>query len=320
MLNTLRTPLVAAGLVGFALVGATIAVAEENSSSPTPANASAPTAGQPSAINQSNLSPPDSAQTEQQNKAPVVDPQAAATEHSVTAPASPGQTERRPGANIQEWPAPQRYESGRGTGINGASRPGGATLGVNVVGSDDGQGVIVAQIRPGTPAHQMGLQPRDRILSLNGQPVGSVDEFIAAIRGMAGGDEVQLSIDRGGNTRDIGGRLQAFRESVAVGEGPVGNIIGHAREIIGRERPAGENLQTSYEEGTQSNVRNSGDVEARIARLEQQIERLTQEIHQLRNNGSSSQADGANAQPSTNTPSALDATPEQPPRLQSPTK
>jgi len=319
-LNTLRTPLVAAGLVGFALIAATVAVAEENSSSPTPANAGTSASDQPGSVNPSNLATPESPQTEQQSKAPVVDPQAAATEHSVTTPASPGQTSGAQRTNTQEWPAPQRYESGRGTGSNATSRPGGASLGVNVVGSEDGQGVIVARIRPGTPAHQMGLQPRDRILGLNGQPVGSVDEFIAAIRGMAAGDEVRLSIDRSGNTQDIGGRLQAFRESVAVGEGPVGNIIGRAREIIGRERPIGDNLQTSYEEGNQSGVRNSGDVEARVARLEQQIERLTQEIHQLRNNGSSSLPEGANAQPTTNTPSAINATPEQPPRLQSPTK
>ena len=168
----------------------------------------------------------------------------------------------------------------------------------------------------------MGLQPRDRILSLNGQPVGSVDEFITAIRAMAAGDEVQLSIDRGGNARDIGGRLEAFRDSVAAGQGPVGNILGRARDIIGRERTAGENLQTSYEEGTPNGVRNSGDVEARIARLEQQIERLTQEIHQLRNNGgsNSTQTGSPSGQPGASTPSALDSTPVQPPSLQPPTK
>ena len=115
---------------------------------------------------------------------------------------------------------------------------------------------------------------------------------------------MQLSIDRGGNARDIGGRLEAFRDSVAAGQGPVGNILGRARDIIGRERTAGENLQTSYEEGTPNGVRNSGDVEARIARLGQQIERLTQEIHQLRNNGgsNSTQTGSPSGQPGASTP------------------
>ena len=89
MLNIARTLLVAAGLFGFAMVAATIAVAQENSNSATQSNA-----GTPTATNPSNLSKPETAQTEQQSKAPVVDPQAAAVEHSVTTPTSPGQANR----------------------------------------------------------------------------------------------------------------------------------------------------------------------------------------------------------------------------------
>lgn len=121
------------------------------------------------------------------------------------------------------------------------------------------------------------------------------------------------------NARNIGGRLEAFRDAVAAGQGPVGNILGRTREIIGRER-TGENLQTSYEEGGQNSLRSSGDVEARIARLEQQIERLTQEIQQLRSSGSNSQTGSLNAQPGASAPGALDSPPAQSQSLQPPTK
>jgi PDZ domain len=339
MLNISRLPLAAAC---FAMVVATVVGAQTSSDSSTQSNAqpsaatpSGSAAGdasstQPSATNPTNLPATDSGTTQQQGNAPVVDPQAAGANAAVQSSQDQvgnAQTTKTQNANPTDWPAPQRYSAGRGQGGNAQSAAGGASLGVNIAGSDDGQGIVVLRVRPGTPADQMGLRPRDRILSLNGQPVGAVDEFISAIRGMAAGDQVQLSIDRGGSSRDIGGRLEAFRESIAAGEGPVGNIVGRAREIL-RDQPGrfgesyrtnNENMQTSYEDRGQGGARNS-DVEARVARLEQQIERLTQEIHELRNNGSSSQTGGAAAQTGSNTPSAVNATPEQPPRLQAPPK
>ncbi len=163
-------------------------------------------------------------------------------------------------------------------------RQGGASLGANVVGREDG--IVVARILPGTPAEQMGLRPRDRILTLNGQPLGSVDEFIGAIRGMNPGDQILLSIDRDGNARDLGGKLEAFREAVAVGGGPVGNIIGQARGIIrdrgdrfaDNYRGNGENLQANYEERSQADRQASIDLEARLTRVEQQLSQLTREL------------------------------------------
>jgi hypothetical protein len=172
-------------------------------------------------------------------------------------------------------------------------------LGVNIVESEDGQGVSVARTQPGTPADKMGLQPRDRIISLNGQPVSSVDQFISAIRGMNPGDQIQLSIDRGGNTQNLGGRLEALRDRIASGQGPVGNMIGRARDFV-RDRDMVNDsrgtLQTNYEEGI--SARPSSDLEARLSRLEQQMDRLTREIEQLRSSPSSLQP-STGAQPGT---------------------
>jgi len=175
----------------------------------------------------------------------------------------------------------------------------------------------------------MGLRPRDRIISLNGQPVGSVDEFIAQIRSMGAGDQIQLSIDRGGNTRNINGRLEALREAIATGEGPVGNIVGRAREFVGTDRNGrigdsyrngSENMQTSYEDGSQSGRQASSDLEARLSRVEQQLNQITRDLAELRTaNRSSSPSSralpdaGAAGQPSTRGPSAFRPTPGQPP-------
>ena len=297
------------GMVGLVCaVGASAAMAQQNEpSSPPPPNAT-------------NLGGPDATHTtSQQAAAPVVDPQTAVQDAAQGKPpaATAGGTQNNSVQNQnqnttgsgQQFPAPARYGSSNTTGSQGAG--GRASLGANVVSSNDGQGVIVSRIRPGTPAAQMGLQPRDRIVSLNGQPVVAVDEFIAAIRGMNIGDEVQLSIDRGGETRNVGGRLEALREAIATGDGPVRNLAERTRSMLARDRdervsvdagPVGVNVQAGYEDGG-SGRRGSADVDARISRLEQQIERLTREIEQLRtgaNPGSATgPSGGVGSQPTT---------------------
>jgi hypothetical protein len=354
-----RMPLVAAaGLVGFAMAAA-IAVAQDNSSSTTPSSQSASkdgttqTSGQSSssvqsegvqagtqtqtgqsssATNPSNLPNTTSGTTPEQSKAPVVDPNAN-TQTPSTGPGASGQAGGTPNANqqngnTQQWPSPQRYEAGRGAGSSAESSQGGATLGVNIVSSEDGRGVIVARIRPGTPADQMGLRPRDRIISVNGQPLASIDEFISTIRSMKPGTEVQLSIEREGATRDIRGKLGALREAIAAGEGPVGNIIGRAREFVGGERSSrirdsyrsGDNMQTSYEDGNVSGRQPSSDLEARLSRVEQEISQLTRDVSEirtsLRSNPTTSPAlpnVGAPAPPSTRGASPFRPTPGQPP-------
>jgi len=375
-----RMPLVAAGLAGFAMLAAGIAVAQTSSGSAaqsgqagqsassdqssgqtttgqtsslqsegvqsnTQNNQSGNQAGQTGASKETNLPTSESGTTRQQVNAPVVDPETAAQQSAgaksangqATTGTAAGQNTNNQSGNTQDWPAPQRYEAGRGTGSSAESREGGATLGVNVVSSQDNQGVVVSRIRPGTPAEQMGLRPRDRVINVNGQPVGSVDEFISTIRGMKPGTEVQLSIDRDGNTRDIRGKLGALRDAIAAGEGPVGNIVGRAREFMGGDRStrmrdnyrgAGDNMQTSYEEGSSSG-RPSGDLDARLSRVEQQLNQITRDLAELRTANRSSSI-GSPGMPDTGAagratspraPSAIRPTPGQPPNgLQTPTR
>jgi len=301
------------------MAAAVVAIADDKSSSnATPGQSSSSIqsdgsqAGSSSSspTNSSNLPKSDLSTTEQQNKAPAVDPQAATTASPATSTttasgsssASAGQPNSSPSGAPQTGSAPQRYDANRISGTEiGNGRGGGASLGVNIVTSENSQGVMVARTQPGTPADKMGLQPRDRILTLNGQPVGSADQFIAAIRGMNPGDQIELSINRGGNAQNLGGRLEALRDRLAAREGPVGNMIGRARDFA-RERGDMDNRgnrQTSYEEGI--GARPSSDLEARLSRLEQQMERLTREIEQLR-------ASPSSLQPPSSTPSPPSST------------
>ena len=117
MLKIARMPLVAAGLVGLAVVAATIAMGDDNSSSTAPPSQSSsvqnedvtgnPTGQSNSAINPSNLPKTEAGTTEQQSKAPVVDPQASA-QTSTTDASSSEKASNAPSAGTLDWPAPQR--------------------------------------------------------------------------------------------------------------------------------------------------------------------------------------------------------------------
>jgi regulator of sigma E protease len=62
--------------------------------------------------------------------------------------------------------------------------------------------VVVREVEPGTPAAEAGLQARDRIMAIGGQPVGSaeqVTQFILEHKGQP----ITLTVNRGGQQQDI---------------------------------------------------------------------------------------------------------------------
>jgi serine protease Do len=64
------------------------------------------------------------------------------------------------------------------------------------------RGVVVVQVRPGTPAGEAGLQRGDVIQQVDRKPVGSVSEFQSMVR-QAGANAVLLLVNRGGSTRFV---------------------------------------------------------------------------------------------------------------------
>jgi regulator of sigma E protease len=61
---------------------------------------------------------------------------------------------------------------------------------------------VVGEVRPGMPAAEAGLQPRDRVVALNGQPIETWDELAELISSRAE-DTITLRIERGGSRMDV---------------------------------------------------------------------------------------------------------------------
>lgn len=77
----------------------------------------------------------------------------------------------------------------------------------------------VAEIMPGGAAERAGLQPGDRILRVDGQPVGDWQEWANYVREHPG-DRLTVQVDRGGQTLT----LAMVPDAVKTGEGVVGRI------------------------------------------------------------------------------------------------
>jgi serine protease Do len=60
-----------------------------------------------------------------------------------------------------------------------------------------GQGVIVSDVTPGSPAAERGIQPGDLIVSVNRRNVASVDEFSAAVQQSRKSGKVLFLVKRG---------------------------------------------------------------------------------------------------------------------------
>ena len=72
------------------------------------------------------------------------------------------------------------------------------------------EGVIIARVRPDTPAEQAALRPTDSsgkpgdiIIGANGQPVGNVYDFTDQLESIGVGGEITLKIQRDGKVIDV---------------------------------------------------------------------------------------------------------------------
>ncbi len=77
-------------------------------------------------------------------------------------------------------------------------------LGVSITESQDGSaGAVITEIQPSTPAASSGLQLDDRVISVDGAPIGDGDDLAAQIGGRQAGDVVELTIVRDGEELTI---------------------------------------------------------------------------------------------------------------------
>ncbi len=61
------------------------------------------------------------------------------------------------------------------------------------------RGAVVENVRPASPADDAGLQPGDVILEVNRKPLGSAEQFVNAVHGVANGHDLLLLVWSKGN-------------------------------------------------------------------------------------------------------------------------
>jgi len=96
------------------------------------------------------------------------------------------------------------------------------------VGLDDGTatvdgvtraGAVVKQVSEGSPAAEAGLQPDDVVVGIDGRAVGGAESLTAYVRSHAAGDQVTLTVARGGKALDVEVTL-ATKEDAAASPTP----------------------------------------------------------------------------------------------------
>ena len=65
-------------------------------------------------------------------------------------------------------------------------------------GGEDGAGVLVGAVTPGSPAEVAGLMPGDLVVEVDGEPVSAVHELLRSIVGGGVGNELELRVSRQG--------------------------------------------------------------------------------------------------------------------------
>jgi regulator of sigma E protease len=99
------------------------------------------------------------------------------------------------------------------------------------LGTTPYQAPVVGEVKPGMPAAEAGLRPRDRILALDGQSIRTWDEM-AEIVSRRPGEPIRVTVDRNGERVELTVTPQAVVE-----RDPLGKEIKVARIGIGQTTP-----------------------------------------------------------------------------------
>ena len=70
------------------------------------------------------------------------------------------------------------------------------------------EGAVIARVEPGSSAERAGLRPNDIIVAINGAPMRSGVELRNRVGLSRVGDEVELTVERGGSERDVTVRVE----------------------------------------------------------------------------------------------------------------
>ena len=96
--------------------------------------------------------------------------------------------------------------------------------GVYMAGVPTGAEPEIEQVVPGSLASEVGLEPGDRIVSVDGEPVGEWEDFQEVVEEKSPGDEATLLVERNGEREEYSGTMKADPddpEKAIVGFRPV---------------------------------------------------------------------------------------------------
>ena len=82
-------------------------------------------------------------------------------------------------------------------------------IGVQLDMEFTGDGAKIAEITPGGPADEAGLEAGDTIIAVNDRPLVDGTELVVTVRSQNPGDTVSLTVERGGQTLTIPVTLEA---------------------------------------------------------------------------------------------------------------
>jgi serine protease Do/serine protease DegQ len=111
-------------------------------------------------------------------------------------------------------------------------------LGVNVL-----EGAAVANVQSGSPAEKAGLRARDVVVSLNGRQIRSAAELRARLGLAPIGEEVELRVRRGGETRILRARIEAPQKLTESEGQAVPQLPGMRVVEIERGSPLSQRMQ-----------------------------------------------------------------------------
>ncbi len=76
------------------------------------------------------------------------------------------------------------------------------------LGTRHTQGAVIARVVPGSPAERAGLRTNDLVVAINGAPMRSGTELRNRVGLSRIGDEVELTVERGGTERNVTVRVE----------------------------------------------------------------------------------------------------------------
>lgn len=82
-------------------------------------------------------------------------------------------------------------------------------IGAGVRGTESLTGAVITNVEPGMPAARAGIKAEDLVRKIDGRPISSSIDLVVAIRSHVGGDEVVLTVERGGKSMEIPVKLAA---------------------------------------------------------------------------------------------------------------